>query len=97
MKRGRPGGRDRPPAVALRATVVLAVWWGLKPAFARAPDFTELTIEQLMNIEVPPVSKHPEPRTEAPAGQNLLQAHHSEFGGGTQVERGAFGQMRWQW
>ncbi|MGH9863065.1 MAG: TonB-dependent receptor plug domain-containing protein [Candidatus Acidiferrales bacterium] len=30
-------------------------------------------------------------------GQNLLQPHHPEFGGGTQVRRGAYGKMTWRW
>jgi iron complex outermembrane recepter protein len=71
MKRGRSGG-SWGPAVALSATVVLVQGWGLTPVSARAPDFTELTVEQLMNIEVTSVSKRPEPRSEAPAAVYVI-------------------------
>jgi iron complex outermembrane receptor protein len=30
-------------------------------------------------------------------GHNLIHEHHREFGGGTEVERGVFGQVRWWW
>ncbi|HJQ84694.1 MAG TPA: TonB-dependent receptor [Candidatus Binatia bacterium] len=30
-------------------------------------------------------------------GQNLAHAHHREFAGGTEVERGAYGAVRWWW
>jgi iron complex outermembrane recepter protein len=33
----------------------------------------------------------------AVVGQNLLADHHREFSGGTEVERGAYGMVRWWW
>jgi iron complex outermembrane recepter protein len=33
----------------------------------------------------------------AVVGQNLLHDHHREFAGGTEVERGAYGMIRWWW
>jgi iron complex outermembrane receptor protein len=30
-------------------------------------------------------------------GQNLSDTDHREFGGGTEVQRGAYGQVRWRW
>ncbi len=30
-------------------------------------------------------------------GRNLLQPHHAEFGGGTQVKRSAYGKITWHW
>jgi iron complex outermembrane receptor protein len=33
----------------------------------------------------------------AAVGQNLWDSTHREFAGGTEVERSAYGQVRWQW
>jgi iron complex outermembrane receptor protein len=30
-------------------------------------------------------------------GQNLIEGHHREFAGGTEVQRGVYGQVRWWW
>jgi len=30
-------------------------------------------------------------------GLNLAQDHHREFGGGTEVQRSIYGQVRWRW
>jgi iron complex outermembrane receptor protein len=33
----------------------------------------------------------------AVVGQNLVEGHHREFAGGTEVQRGVYGQVRWWW
>ena len=30
-------------------------------------------------------------------GQDLWDSHHREFGGGTEIPRGMYGQVWWQW
>jgi iron complex outermembrane receptor protein len=30
-------------------------------------------------------------------GQNLLQGHHAEWGGGTEIQRGIYTKVTWRW
>jgi iron complex outermembrane receptor protein len=94
----RAAARDSPHnQFSLRSSIDLPTQWELDALLRYVEGLPHQQVEGYSSLDVR-VAKHVTEHIElAAVGQNLLQDHHSEFGGGTQVQRGAYGQVRWQW
>lgn len=68
---------------------LLLLWWGCvcKNVFAaeNRPDLTELSIEQLMQVEVTSVSRKPERRFDSPAAVYVLTQDDIRRSGATNI------------
>ena len=70
-----PSRRDRPFPASIRSLAVLALWaLAAAPTGARGAELAELSLEQLLDVEVHGVSKFAQKLTEAPASVTIVTA-----------------------
>jgi len=94
----RGQARDSPHhSFFLRSITNLPGRWEIDGMLRYVEGLPHQRVEGYSTLDVR-VAKHVTEQLElAAVGQNLLQEHHREFGGGTQMQRGAYGQVRWRW